>query len=150
MTVRTDTQVTNIDHGTVTMRHGDATDSVHAHTILWTAGAKAPGLGATLAKHTGAALDRAGRVTVEPDLTVPGHPEIFVIGDLATFLHQGGKPLPGLATVAIQQGRYVGGGQASRREGVHPYVADDALTDAHDRKPPRARSTSCTGSPSRR
>ena len=117
VTVRTDTQVTNIDNGTVTMRHGDATDSVHAHTILWTAGAKAPGLGATLAKHTGAALDRAGRVTVEPDLTVPGHPEILVIGDLATFLHQGGKPLPGLATVAIQQGRYVGGAIKQRLQG---------------------------------
>src|SRR4029453_3602519 len=53
VTVRTDTRVTNIDNGTVTMRHGDATDSVHAPTILWTAGVKASGLGATLAKHTG-------------------------------------------------------------------------------------------------
>jgi NADH dehydrogenase len=53
------------------------------------------------------ALDRAGRVMVAPNLTVPGHPEIFVIGDLATFTHQEGKPLPGVAQVAMQQGRYV-------------------------------------------
>jgi NADH dehydrogenase len=46
-------------------------------------------------------------VVVEPDLSVPGHPEIFVIGDLANFSHQGGKPLPGVAPVAMQQGRYV-------------------------------------------
>ena len=66
-------------------------------------------MGEVLAKHTGVTLDRAGRVQVEPNLTVPGHPEIFVIGDLAHFSHQDGKPLPGVAAVAIQQGRYVGG-----------------------------------------
>jgi NADH dehydrogenase len=120
VTVRTHTRVANIVYGTVTVRHGDATHSVHAHTILWTAGVKAPGLGATLAKHTGAALDRTGRVTVEPDLTVPGHPEIVVIGDLATFLHQGGKPLPGSAPVAIQQGRYVGSAIKRRLQGHTP------------------------------
>jgi NADH:ubiquinone reductase (H+-translocating) len=120
VTVRTATRVTAIDHGAVTVRHGDATDRVQAHTILWTAGVKASGLGAALAKHTGAALDRAGRVTVEPDLTVPGHPEIFVIGDLASFLHQGGTPLPGLATVAIQQGRYVGAAIQRRLHGHTP------------------------------
>jgi len=65
-------------------------------------------MGEVLAKHTGVTLDRAGRVPVEPDLTIPGHPEIFVIGDLAHCAHQDGKPLPGVAAVAIQQGRYVG------------------------------------------
>jgi NADH dehydrogenase len=55
----------------------------------------------------GAPLDRAGRVLVEPNLSVPGHPEIHVIGDLANFTHQGGKTLPGVAPVAMQQGRYV-------------------------------------------
>ncbi len=64
-------------------------------------------MGKVLAERAGAPLDRAGRVIVEPDLTVPGHPEIFVIGDLANFSHQGGKPLPGVAPVAMQQGRYV-------------------------------------------
>jgi NADH:ubiquinone reductase (H+-translocating) len=120
VTVRTRTQVTAIDNGTVTMRHGDVTDSIQAHTILWTAGVKASSLGAALAKHTRVELDRAGRVTVEPDLTVPGHPEIFVIGDLATFLHQDGRPLPGLAAVAIQQGRYVGEVIKQRLQGQTP------------------------------
>ena len=59
-----------------------------------------------LAARTGAALDRSGRVIVEGDLSVPGHPEILVIGDLANFSHQDGKPLPGVAPVAIQQGKY--------------------------------------------
>jgi NADH dehydrogenase len=64
-------------------------------------------LGKVLGQATGAAIDRAGRVAVQPDLTLPGHPEIFVIGDLAVFTHQTGKPLPGVAPVAMQQGRYV-------------------------------------------
>jgi NADH dehydrogenase len=60
-----------------------------------------------LAERAGAQLDRAGRVIVEPDLSIPGHPGIFVIGDLSSFTHQGGKPLPGVAPVAMQQGSYV-------------------------------------------
>jgi NADH dehydrogenase len=72
-----------------------------AGTILWAAGVAASPLARTL----GAPLDRAGRVLVNPDLSVPGNPEIFVIGDLAAFLHQTGQPLPGVAQVAIQQGR---------------------------------------------
>jgi NADH dehydrogenase len=120
VTVQTSTVVTDIDQGTVLIRHGEATDSIQAHTILWTAGVKASSLGASLAKYTGAELDRAGRVTVQPDLTVPGHPEIFVIGDLAAFTHQDGKLLPGLAAVAIQQGRYVGDAIRQRLQGKTP------------------------------
>jgi len=120
VTVRTHTRVSDIDPNTVTLQHGDVTGSIHAHTILWTAGVKAPGIGAALAKHIEVELDRAGRVMVEPDLTIPGHPEIFVIGDLATFVHQDGKPLPGLAAVAIQQGRYVGDSIKQRLRGKHP------------------------------
>jgi NADH dehydrogenase len=120
VTVRAQTTVTNIDHGTVTLRHGEAMDSIRAHTILWTAGVKASGLGEVLSQHTGVELDRVGRVIVEPDLTIAGHPEIFVIGDLAIFLHQDGKPLPGLAAVAIQQGRYVGEAINQRLQGKTP------------------------------
>ena len=65
------------------------------------------GLGKIVAERTGAPIDRAGRLIVEPDLTVPGHPEIFVIGDLANFSHQTGQPLPGVAPVAMSEGRYV-------------------------------------------
>ena len=71
--------------------------------ILWAAGVSA----SPLARWLGVPLDRSGRVTVGPDLSVPGHPEIFVIGDLSLFTHQTGKPLPGVAPAAIQQGRAV-------------------------------------------
>jgi NADH dehydrogenase len=70
-----------------------------------------------LAERAGAPLDRAGRVIVEPDLTVPGHPEIHVIGDLSSFTHQAGKPLPGVAPVAMQQGRYVANAIGNRLAG---------------------------------
>jgi len=73
-----------------------------ARTVLWAAGVSA----SPLAKSLGVPLDSVGRVLVEPDLTIPGHPEVFVIGDLAAFMHQTGKPLPGVCPVAIQQGRH--------------------------------------------
>jgi NADH dehydrogenase len=75
---------------------------IAARTVLWAAGVQASGLAVSL----GAPLDRAGRVLVEPDLTLPGRPEIQVIGDLACFRHGTEAPLPGVAPVAIQQGRY--------------------------------------------
>jgi NADH dehydrogenase len=101
-------RVTQIDEEGV-MVHGDGKDErIAAKTVLWAAGVRASKLGKVLADRVGAQLDRAGRVIVEPDMSIPGHPEIFVIGDLASYTHQGGKPLPGLAAVAMQQGRYVG------------------------------------------
>jgi NADH dehydrogenase len=69
--------------------------------VLWAAGVAA----SPLARSLGVPLDRSGRVTVEPDLSLPGHPEVFVIGDLSLFMHQTGKPLPGVAPLAIQMGR---------------------------------------------
>src|SRR5262249_31595814 len=91
----------------VTLRVGDGSERIATHTILWAAGVQASPLGRALADATGAPLDRVGRVIVQPDLTVPGCPEVFVIGDLASFSHQTGKPLPGVAPVAMQQGHYV-------------------------------------------
>jgi NADH:quinone reductase (non-electrogenic) len=76
---------------------------IEAGTVLWAAGVAASRVGSCL----GVPIDKNGRVVVEPDLTVPGHPEIFVIGDLALFTHQGGQPLPGVSPVAMQQGRHV-------------------------------------------
>ncbi len=99
--------VTNIDSDGVTLESAGKTEHIAARTVLWAAGVRASGLGQVLAQRTGARLDRAGRVLVEPDLSVPGHPEIHVIGDLANFSHQTGAPLPGVAPVAMQQGRYV-------------------------------------------
>lgn len=107
VTVKTKTLVTNIDSDRVTTRQGDQVEQIPARTVLWAAGVKASAMGAVLANRTGAELDRVGRVIVEPDLSVPGHPNIFVLGDLAHFAHQEGKPLPGVAPVAIQEGQYL-------------------------------------------
>jgi NADH dehydrogenase len=71
--------------------------------VLWAAGVEAASLGRKL----GVAVDRAGRITVEPDLSIPGHPEVFVAGDQAHCAGADGKPLPGTAPVAMQQGRHI-------------------------------------------
>jgi NADH dehydrogenase len=96
--VRVSTPVTAIDEEGV-MAGGRR---FHAGTILWAAGVRA----SPVAKSLGLELDRAGRVPVEPDLSVPGHPNVFVIGDLAAMKGDDGKPLPGVAQVAIQQGTH--------------------------------------------
>jgi len=99
--VRTNTIVTNVDEQGVTV--GKAPDAVHiaAHTILWAAGVAA----SPLAKSLGVPLDRAGRIATEPTLAVPGYPHIFVVGDLCAFVDNG-RPLPGVAQVAMQQGAH--------------------------------------------
>jgi NADH dehydrogenase len=96
--VRTGLTVVDVDARGVTLSDGSR---VAARTVLWGAGVQASPLAATL----GVALDRAGRVIVEPDLTVPGHPEVFVIGDLA-HVEKDGKEVPGVAPAAIQEGRH--------------------------------------------
>ena len=96
--VLTESPVTDVMDGAVMIRGR----RVEAETVLWAAGVAASPLGITL----GAPLDRAGRVTVGPDLTIAGHPEVFVIGDLAAFLGPDGRQLPGVAQVAIQMGRH--------------------------------------------
>jgi NADH dehydrogenase len=120
VTVRAGTLVTDVHENSVTMRRGESTETLQTHTILWTAGVKSSPLGEALAKHAGVELDRAGRVKVAADLTVPGHPELFVIGDLAHVASQDGKPLPGLASVAIQEGHYVGEAIGRRLQGKTP------------------------------
>jgi NADH dehydrogenase len=109
VTVQTGSLVTNIEGDRVTIRRGEDVEEVSAKTILWSAGMKASGMGKILADRTGVQLDRAGRVIVESDLSVANHPNIFVIGDLANFPHQNedGRPLPGVAPVAMQEGGYV-------------------------------------------
>ena len=104
----TRTAVTAVEETGVTVQRSGESKHISARTILWAAGVAASPLGRILADRTGVTLDRAGRVLVEPDLTIGGHPEILVIGDLANFSYQTGKPLPGVAPVAIQQGGYVG------------------------------------------
>jgi NADH:ubiquinone reductase (H+-translocating) len=105
--VRTSSMVVGVAHDSVTVREGNETKTIPTHTILWAAGVLASPLGRMLSESAGAAIDKSGRVIVESDCTVAGHPDIFVIGDLANFSHQTGQPLPGVAQPAIQQGTYV-------------------------------------------
>jgi NADH dehydrogenase len=94
--VRTGTAVTHIEKGRVEA----GGESIRAETVLWAAGVAASPLGRSL----GVPVDRNGRVPVNPDLTIPGHPETFVIGDLASREGADGRPLPGVAQVALQMG----------------------------------------------
>ncbi|MEH2315792.1 NAD(P)/FAD-dependent oxidoreductase [Nostoc sp.] len=105
--VYTNTRVTNIENNIVTFKQGDELTEITSKTILWAAGVQGSPLGKALAKSTGVECDRDGRVIVEPDLTIKGYKNIFVVGDLGNFSHQNGKPLPGVAPVAKQQGEYV-------------------------------------------
>jgi NADH dehydrogenase len=107
VTVQTKTLVTNIAENIITTKQGDKIEQIPARTTLWAAGIKASPMGKVLAERTGAAIDRVGRVIVESDLSISGHPNIFVVGDLASFSHQNEKPLPGVAPVAMQEGEYV-------------------------------------------
>lgn len=114
------TAVTSVDAHGVNYGKGERLD---AGTVVWAAGVAASPLVATL----GVPIDRAGRVIVEPDLSIPGHREVFVVGDAAAFLHQGGKPLPGVAQTAMQ-----GAAQAAaniirliRGEPTRPFVYKD-------------------------
>ena len=96
--VRVNTMVTNVEPGVVTVGQ----EKIPAAVILWGAGVAASPLGKIL----GAPTDRAGRVQVEPDLTIPGHPEVFVVGDLPAAKMDDGKMVPGVAPAAIQMGRF--------------------------------------------
>ncbi len=105
--VQTKALVTNIADNVVTIRQGDNIEHLEARTVLWAAGVKASAMGTILAEHTGVELDQVGRVMVEPDLSIKGYPQIFVLGDLANFTKPDGKPLAGVAPVATQEGKYV-------------------------------------------
>lgn len=107
VTVLTQSTVTDITGDRITIRQGGEIEQIAARTVLWAAGVKASKMGQVIAERTGARLDRAGRVMVESDLSIPNYPNMFAIGDLANFSHQGDRPLPGVAPVAMQQGQYL-------------------------------------------
>jgi NADH:ubiquinone reductase (H+-translocating) len=101
--------VVDIDEEAVTVEAlGGSTERIAASNAIWAAGVEASGLASWLGELSGAELDRAGRVTVEPDLTLPGHPEVLALGDMVRVRSRDGsvQALPGVAPVAIQQGRY--------------------------------------------
>jgi len=122
--VRTGAPVTAVEPGAV--RVGG--EQISSETVLWAAGV-AP---SPVARSLGVPLDRAGRVVVNADLTIPGHPEVFVIGDLAACADASGQPLPGLAPVAIQQGEYAARAimAATRGEPRRPFRYRDKGTMA--------------------
>ncbi len=105
--VREGVRATAIDVGGVTIEVDGKSERIDARTVVWAAGVHSVPLADTVARATGASADRGGRIEVNPDLTVPGHPEVSIIGDVACLEGPEGRPLPGLATVAIQQARHV-------------------------------------------
>lgn len=93
---------------------------LEAATICWTAGVRASHLGRLLAERTGCGVDRGGRVVVQQDFSIPGHPEIRVVGDLCSYRHTAdGKPLPGMAGPAVQMGGWVALDILAQRAGSH-------------------------------
>ncbi len=105
--VMTGALVTSIAGREVVLMKNNEVIKINTQCVLWAAGIKASPIGKMIAGDNDKILDHSGRVLVEPDLSVPEHAEVFVIGDLANYSHQGGQPLPGLAPVAMQQGSYV-------------------------------------------
>lgn len=106
--VRTNTSFIDASNGRITIFDSakNRQEQFPANTVLWTAGIQASPLGAALARRTGATLDRLGRIIVAPDLTIPGYPDLLVIGDLAHYSYQMKSPLPAVAQVAAQQGKH--------------------------------------------
>jgi NADH dehydrogenase len=112
--------VVGVDAEGVTVRDGGGhTERIPTRTVIWAAGVTASPLAAKLAERSGAELDRAGRMTVEPDLTLPGHPEVFALGDMVRVRGTDGVPrvLPGVAPAAMQEGRYAAKAVRARLQG---------------------------------
>lgn len=107
VTVRTGTLVTDITPLDVELRSSTGAVRWPTRTVLWAAGVQSSPLAKALAAAAGVATDRAGRIVVEPDLSLPGRPEVFVIGDMASYSHGVAAPLPGVAPVAMQEGKFV-------------------------------------------
>ena len=108
VTVRTSTRVVHVDDSCVRVAptDGGAEETIPTRTVLWAAGVLASSFARAVASATGAETDRAGRVIVAPDLSVPGHPEIFIVGDAAVQPWKKDRPVPGVAQGGIQGGRY--------------------------------------------
>jgi NADH dehydrogenase len=132
VTVRTGTRVTAIDEGGITVSvhsdtGGDLIERIPTRTVLWAAGVQASSFGRKVAEALGVEVDRAGRVPVDANLAVQGHPEIMVLGDLAVVPRPGGKPVPGVAPAAIQEGKYAAASIKRRLEGkpIEPFHYQD-------------------------
>ncbi len=104
--VRLGTRVESVDAGGVELLAGDQRTRLESATVLWAAGVQASPLAGLLAQAAGAETDRAGRILASERLTIPERPEVFVLGDMVALTDEDGQPLPGIAPVAMQQGRY--------------------------------------------
>ena len=104
--VKTGVVVKDVDREGLTVESHGATDRLPSRTVIWAGGVTAPLLARALAHRAKAETDRGGRIKVDPDLTVPGFPDLYVVGDLALASNPSGKPLPGVAQVAMQGGAY--------------------------------------------
>jgi NADH:ubiquinone reductase (H+-translocating) len=111
--------VTDIDGEGVTFKRGEQTERLAAKTVLWAGGIVATAFGKRLAERTRSETDKLGRITVNPDLTVSNYPDIYIVGDLAHSTEKDGRPLPGVAQVAIQGGTYAAKTVRARLEGKH-------------------------------
>jgi NADH dehydrogenase len=113
--------VVDISPDAISVREPDGTvRRIPTHTVIWGAGVRACPLAESLAAQSGLELDRGGRVPVDTTFTLPGHPEVFVVGDMARVDRPDGTPLPGIAPVAMQQGEHVGRVIAARAVGGRP------------------------------
>src|SRR5215213_367902 len=101
--VRLNSLAVDMDHESITLKGPDGLETIRTRTRIWAAGVQASPLARMLAEKAGVETDRAGRIPVNPDCTVPGHPEVFAIGDMVSL-----NKLPGVAQPALQEGKYVG------------------------------------------
>jgi NADH dehydrogenase len=115
--VRLGSIVTAVDEDGVTLKTPTGSTHIPSHTVIWAAGVAVTDFGRLLAKRTEAETDKGGHIKVSPDLTIPKYPEIFVVGDLAAMVDAQGKPLPGVAQVAMQGGAYAAKTIAKRARG---------------------------------
>lgn len=120
ITVWTKCLVTGVAPDAITVRRNDQPEILPARTVIWAAGVRTTPLAKVLAAASGAEIDRIGRLIVQPDLSLPQYPDVFVIGDMAHCRGEDGQPLPGVAPVAIQQGKYVARMIHARLQGQTP------------------------------
>jgi NADH dehydrogenase len=121
-------RVKELQAGRVVVTTTEGEQTLEANTICWTAGVSASPLGKLLAERSGCTVDRGGRVVVEPDFSIPGHPEIRVVGDLCSYSHTAdAKPLPGMAGPAVQMGGWVAADILARSQNQEhkPFVFSD-------------------------
>jgi NADH:ubiquinone reductase (H+-translocating) len=121
--VRTGAIVTSVDENGVTLKIETGSTHIPSHTVIWAAGVAVTDFGRLLAKRTEAETEKTGHIKVAPDLTIPKYPEIFVVGDLAFITDKKGKPLPGVAQVAMQGGAHAAKTIARRARGDTGAVA---------------------------